>query len=45
VIDWVRDDTGAPTERLLIEAVLTNRVRQVHRRDLEDTESWRIGWV
>lgn len=44
VLDWVRDDDGEPTERVVLEAVLTNRVREIHWRDLEDPRSWRVGW-
>ena len=44
VVDWVRDDAGEPTDHVVIEAVLTNRVREIHWRELEDPESWRVGW-
>ncbi len=44
VHDWVRDEEGNPTDRLVIEAVLTNRRREIHWRDLEDRNAWRIGW-
>ena len=44
VVDWVRDDEGAPTDRLVIEAVLTQRLREIHWRELEDSRSWRVGW-
>jgi tryptophan-rich hypothetical protein len=44
VLDWVRDDDGAPTEYAAIEAVLTNVVREIHWRELEDSAVWRIGW-
>lgn len=44
VLDWVRDDAGEPTDRVVLEAVLTNRLREIHWRDLEDSRSWRIGW-
>ena len=44
VIDWVRDDDGEPTDRLLIEAVISNAVRDIHWRELEDQVRWRIGW-
>jgi tryptophan-rich hypothetical protein len=44
VLDWVRDAEGRPTERVEIEAVLTNVVREIHWRDLEDTDCWRVGW-
>jgi tryptophan-rich hypothetical protein len=44
VVDWVRNDEGEPTDRLVIEAVLTQRLRQIHWRELEDSGSWRIGW-
>jgi tryptophan-rich hypothetical protein len=45
VLDWVRDDDGAPTDHLFIEAVLTNRTRRIHWRELERPESWRVGWL
>lgn len=44
VLDWVRDDDGTPTDHLVIEAVLTNRVREIHWRELENHQSWRVGW-
>ncbi|MEX1310005.1 MAG: TIGR02450 family Trp-rich protein [Candidatus Sulfomarinibacteraceae bacterium] len=44
VLDWVRDDAGEPTDRVVLEAVLTNRLHEIHWRDLEDSRSWRIGW-
>lgn len=44
VIDWVCDDEGAPTDRLVIEAVLTQRLREIHWRELEDSRLWRVGW-
>jgi tryptophan-rich hypothetical protein len=44
VLDWVRDDEGTPTDRLVIEAVLTNRVREIHWRELEDVRTWHVGW-
>ena len=44
VVDWVRDDGGEPTNRLVIEAVLTNRLREIHWRELEDSQSWTVGW-
>ena len=44
VLDWVRDDAGEPTDQVVLEAVLTNRLREIHWRDLEDSHSWRIGW-
>ena len=44
VLDWVRDENGEPTDHLLIEAVLTNVVREIFWRDLEDPTVWRIGW-
>jgi len=43
-LDWVRDDDGEPTDQVVLEAVLTNRLRTMHWRDLEDPERWRIGW-
>ncbi len=44
VVDWVRADDGEPTDRLVIEAVLTRRVREIPWRDLEDPGRWRVGW-
>ena len=44
VLDWVRDDDGNPTDHLVIEAVLTNREREIHWRELEAVDSWRVGW-
>ena len=44
VVDWVRDEEGEPTELLSIEAVLTQRLRRIHWRELEDSGSWQIGW-
>ena len=44
VVDWVRDDVGEPTDQVVLEAVLTNRLHEIHWRDLEDCRSWRIGW-
>jgi tryptophan-rich hypothetical protein len=44
VLDWVRDDAGEPTDQVVLEAVLTNRLREIHWRDLEDSRSWRVGW-
>ena len=44
VVDWVRDDDGAPTDRLVIEAVLTQRLREIYWRELGDSRSWRVGW-
>ena len=41
---WVSDDRGRPTDRILIEAVLTRAVSEMHWRDLEDSEQWRVGW-
>ena len=45
VLDWVRDDDGRPTTNIQIEAVLSNRVREIHWRDLEDPKVWSIGWL
>jgi tryptophan-rich hypothetical protein len=45
VLDWVRDDDGEPTGEILIEAILTNVVRTIPWRELEDRDRWRIGWV
>jgi tryptophan-rich hypothetical protein len=44
VLDWVRDAEGRPTEQVVIEAVLTNVLRELHWRDLENLDRWRIGW-
>jgi len=44
VVDWVRNEQGEPTDRLLIEAVLTNTVREIEWRELEDGARWLIGW-
>jgi len=44
VLDWVRDADGNPTDHLQIEAVLTGVVREIFWRELEDPDSWRIGW-
>ena len=44
VLDWVRDEEGEPTDQIELEAVLTNRLREIHWRDLEDSRSWRVGW-
>ena len=44
VLDWVRDETGRPIDRIVIEAILTNRIRELHWRALEDSDRWRIGW-
>ena len=44
VLDWVRDDDGNPTDEIEIEAVLTNAIRRIHWRELEDGRKWRIGW-
>ena len=44
VLDWVRDDDGNPTDQLVIEAVLTKREREIHWRELEAVDSWRVGW-
>jgi tryptophan-rich hypothetical protein len=44
VLDWVRDDDGRPTDRVRIEAVLTNVIREIHWRELENVERWCIGW-
>ena len=44
VVDWVRDLDGMPTDEVEIEAVLTKRVRTLHWRELQNPETWRIGW-
>jgi tryptophan-rich hypothetical protein len=43
-LDWVRDDEGEPTDHLVLEAVLTHRLREIHWRELEDSRSWQVGW-
>jgi tryptophan-rich hypothetical protein len=44
VVDWVRDDTGRPTDLIEIEAVVTGRVCRIDRRELEDPDRWLVGW-
>ena len=44
VLDWVRDDDGRPTDEVILEAVLTRSSRELHWRELGDSEVWRIGW-
>ena len=44
VLDWVRDAEGRPTDHVAIEAVLTNVVWELHWRELENRDLWRIGW-
>ncbi len=44
VVDWVRDVDGVATDHLVIEAVLTNALREIHWRELECGDRWRIGW-
>ena len=44
VVDWVRGDDDEPTDEILIEAVLTNTLRTIRWRELEDRDRWRIGW-
>jgi tryptophan-rich hypothetical protein len=44
VLDWVRDDDGRPTDKVLLEAVLTRSVREMHWRELKNSEVWSIGW-
>jgi len=44
VLDWVRDAEGRPTDRVAVEAVLTSVVRELHWRELEDRDRWRVGW-
>jgi tryptophan-rich hypothetical protein len=44
VVDWVRDEDGVPTDQVQIEAVLTNVIRRIDWRELEDGLVWRIGW-
>jgi tryptophan-rich hypothetical protein len=44
VLDWVRDADGNATDHLQIEAVLTGVVREMFWRELEDPDTWRIGW-
>jgi tryptophan-rich hypothetical protein len=44
VHDWVRDADGEPTDRVVIEAVLTRRIREIGWRELADRHRWRVGW-
>ncbi|MGD9253275.1 MAG: TIGR02450 family Trp-rich protein [Holophagae bacterium] len=44
VLDWVRDDDGLPTDKVLLEAILTRSVRELDWRELGDSEIWSIGW-
>ena len=44
VLDWVRDADGIPTDEIEIEAVLTNVIRRIRWRELEDGGKWHIGW-
>ncbi len=44
VLDWVRDEAGDATDRIVIEAILTNRVCELHWRELENRDRWRVGW-
>lgn len=44
VVGWVADAEGRPTDRLLVEAVLNRRVREIHWRELGDASTWQIGW-
>lgn len=44
ILDWVRDAEGRPTDYVEIEAILTNAVRKLHWRELEDSATWTIGW-
>jgi len=44
VLDWVRDEAGEPTDRIIIEAILSNRLQEIHWRELEDADRWRMGW-
>lgn len=44
VIDWVLDDDGTPTDRILLEAVISNVVHEIRWRELEDSRSWTVGW-
>jgi tryptophan-rich hypothetical protein len=44
VVGWVADDEGQPTDRLLVEAVLTRVVREVPWQELRDPATWRVGW-
>ena len=44
VLDWIYDEEGLPTDQVQIEAVLTNVIRQIHWRELEDASRWKIGW-
>ena len=44
VLGWVLDENEEPTEKVKLEAILTDTVREIHWRDLECVETWRIGW-
>ncbi len=44
VVDWVRNEEGEPTDRLIVEAVLTKRLLEIHWSELEDSRSWQVGW-
>jgi len=45
VLGWVLDADGRPTGEVEIEAVVTGSVRVMPWRELEDPETWRIGWA
>jgi tryptophan-rich hypothetical protein len=44
VLDWVRDEAGEPTDHVVIEAILTNRLQEIHWRALGDPGRWQVGW-
>ncbi|HSN54299.1 MAG TPA: TIGR02450 family Trp-rich protein [Candidatus Sulfomarinibacteraceae bacterium] len=44
VLDWVRDEAGEPTDRVVIEAILTNRLQEICWRALGDPGRWQVGW-
>jgi tryptophan-rich hypothetical protein len=44
VLGWEVDELGAPTDRVLMEAVLTRTVNPVPWRELYDVRRWRVGW-
>jgi tryptophan-rich hypothetical protein len=45
VLDWVQDDHGRPTDKVVLEAVLTRTCRELHWRELGNQDVWRIGWA
>ncbi len=44
VVGWVADDEGRPTDRVLVEAILTGARRELHWRELHDAGAWHVGW-